>query len=245
MVNQPEHLTATLPVPVLLAWSGGKDSVLTLARLRQSPQYRVVGLLTTITTAYDRISMHGIRRSILLAQSRALDLPVFEAHLAASAGNAEYETAWIGAIKTAASALGPVNLIAYGDLFLEDIRRFREEQGHRAGYTPIFPLWGIETRSLAREFIDAGYEAYLTCVDTTQLASDFAGRRFDTALLQDLPPAVDPCGERGEFHTCVVAGPGFRYRIDVERGERVRRDERFEYCDLIPRGTSDSPSAAA
>ena len=219
--------------PVLLAWSGGKDSTLALAALRADPAMRVVGLLTSVAPAFDRISIHGVRRSILRAQAAALELPVFEAELAPTPSNEAYDIAWAAAFKSAQAQVGPVAHIAYGDLFLADIRRFREAQAQRLGYTPVFPLWGRPTPALARQFIAAGYEAYLTCVDTTQLASDFAGRRFDLDVLADFPPTVDACGEHGEFHTCVVAGPLFTRPIAVLVGERVRRDERFEYCDLV------------
>jgi uncharacterized protein (TIGR00290 family) len=221
-------------VAVLLAWSGGKDSTLALAHLRQQPGYSVVGLLTTVTSAYDRISIHGVRRSILRAQAKSLGLPVFEAVLAGNAGNAEYEAAWASAVAESMSTVGEVSTIAYGDLFLQDVREFREAQSRRLGYTTLFPLWGRGTRALAQEFVDAGYEAYVTCVDTTQLSPKFAGRQFDESLLADLPSSVDPCGERGEFHTCVVSGPVFSEAIPVSIGERVRRDGRFEYCDLVP-----------
>lgn len=219
---------------MLLAWSGGKDSTLTLAALRGNPELRVVGLLTTVAPAYDRISIHGVRRSILHAQAESLELPVFEASLTPGSSNEEYETAWAEALERARSAVGPAEYLAYGDLFLEDVRGFRIAQSARLKYTPLFPIWGIDTARLAREFIAQGYEAYLTCVDTTQLSPEFAGRRFDASLLADLPTSVDPCGERGEFHTCVLAGPIFRNPIMALPGERVRRDDRFEYCDLVP-----------
>ncbi len=228
---------------VLLAWSGGKDSTLALAALRADPAVRVVGLLTTVTRDYDRISIHGVRRSILHAQARALDLPVFEAALSPKSSNDAYEAAWAAALHAARESVGAVASVAYGDLFLEDVREFREAQGRRLEYTPVFPLWGQDTRVVAARFIEAGYEAYLTCVDTTQLSAAFAGRRFDSGLLAELPPAVDPCGERGEFHTCVVAGPLFRIPVPVGIGERVRRDERFEYCDLLPLSGGDAAGA--
>lgn len=224
-----------MSTPVLLAWSGGKDSALTLAALRADAQFRVVGLLTTVAPAYDRISIHGVRRAILYAQAQSLDLPVFEAQLTPGASNEEYETAWAAALQRARTEVGPVEHLAYGDLFLADVRGFREAQSIRLHYTPLFPIWGVDTGRLAREFIAAGYEAYLTCVDTTQLGPEFVGRRFDESFLADLPDSVDPCGERGEFHTCVLSGPIFRKPISAIPGERLRRDERFEYCDLIPR----------
>lgn len=220
--------------PVLLAWSGGKDSTLALAALQADPGLRVTGLITAVTAGYDRISIHGVRRSILLAQGAALGLPVFEAMLAPQSSNEDYKSAWAAALRRARAELGTVDTLAFGDIFLDDVRRYREALGSRIGYTSIFPLWGRNTSELAAEFIAAGYEAYLTCVDTTQFAAEFAGRRYDSALLSELPASVDPCGERGEFHTCVVDGPVFRERIVVECGERVRREERFEYCDLVP-----------
>lgn len=225
---------------MLVAWSGGKDSALALAALRADVSVQVIGLITAITAGYDRISIHGVRRSILQAQATGLGLPVFEATLAPHSSNADYEAAWGAALERARAVLGTVETIAFGDLFLEDVRRYREELGARIGYLSAFPLWGLDTGILAAEFVASGYEAYLTCVDTTQLSAAFAGRPFDATLLGDLPVSVDPCGERGEFHTCVVGGPLFRDRILVDRGARVRRDERFEYCDLIPR-----PVAAA
>lgn len=219
-----------------------------LAALRADPAVEVVGLVTTTTSTYDRISIHGVRRTILHAQSHALGLPVIEARIEPRADNATYEASWSAAITTAREELGTlgrrsgvegahgIHGVAYGDLFLEDVRSFREGQARRLGYTPHFPLWGQDTGVLARRFIEQGYEAYLTCVDTTQLDASFAGRRFDAALLADLPSTVDPCGERGEFHTCVVDGPAFSSPVLVRLGERLLRDGRFEYCDLVPPG---------
>ena len=207
--------------------------MLALAELRRTPEYQVAGLVTAVTSIYDRVSIHGTRRSILEAQGIALALPVFEAILPPEAGNDVYEAAWTHAIQNAVDAVGPVCAIAYGDLFLEDVRRFREDLARRAGYQPLFPLWGRDTRELAESFVRAGYQAYVTCVDTTQLDAGFAGRRYDRSFLDELPAGVDPAGERGEFHTCVVAGPEFRRPVRVRVGERVRRDERFEFCDLV------------
>lgn len=223
----------------LLAWSGGKDSTLALAALQDQGEVRVKGLVTTVTSNYDRISIHGVRRTILHAQADSLGLPVFEAPLSKRSSNEQYEEAWGGALRQAEERLGPAHFLAYGDLFLEDVRSYREEQAVRLGFEPLFPLWGQSTERLAGDFVRAGHEAYLTCVDTTQLDPDFAGRRFDQTLLEDLPEAVDPCGERGEFHTCVVAGPLFRRPIPVSVGDRVRRDGRFEYCDLLMRSESE------
>lgn len=219
--------------PILMAWSGGKDSALALRALRADPSTAVVGLLTAVTAGYERISIHGIRRAILAAQADALGLPVFAAELQPASSNAQYEAAWGAALDEARASVGAVAHVAYGDLFLEDVKQYRDDLGRRLGFTGVYPLWGRDTAALAREFVDAGYEAYLTCVDTTQLAAEFTGRRFDHDLLRDLPPSVDPCGERGEFHTCVVAGPGFDRRLVVRHGDRVRRDGRFEYQDLL------------
>ena len=223
---------APTPTPVVLAYSGGKDSTLALATLRADPTVRVVGLLTTVSPAYDRVSIHGIRRSILAAQARSLELPVFEATLDAQSSNDAYENAWSVAFERVRQALGDVRHIAYGDLYLSDVRDYREQLSLRMGATPIFPLWGEDTSALAERFVREGYEAYLTCVDTSQLDAAFAGRRFDRSLLDALPRGVDPCGENGEFHTCVVDGPLFRERVMVDVGSRVLRDERFEFCDL-------------
>ena len=218
--------------PVALAWSGGKDSSLALAALRADPAVEVVALLTTVTRDYDRISIHGVRRSILTAQVAALDLPLVEAAIPAAASNAVYEDALAAALTVLREQHPGVSDLAFGDLFLTDVRAYRERLLPRLGWTPLFPLWGRNTSSLAREFVETGYRAVLTCVDTTQLSPDFAGREFDAALLRELPANVDPCGERGEFHTCVYAGPIFRQPLQLRVGSRVRRDDRFEYCDL-------------
>lgn len=222
------------PRPVVVAWSGGKDSSLAVAALRADPVWRIAGLVTAVTPAYDRVSIHGIRRPILHAQADALGLPLVEARLDAPSTNAQYEAAWAAALDEARGTFGPFDRVAYGDLFLEDVRAYREAQLASLGLHGVYPVWGRPTAALAREFVDAGYEAYLTCVDTTQLDASFAGRQFDAVLLDRLPDSVDPCGERGEFHTCVVAGPIFSRRIPVTVGESVLRDDRFEYCDLVP-----------
>lgn len=217
---------------ILIAWSGGKDSAFTLATLQQAVDTEVVGLLTAVTEDYDRISIHGVRREILHAQGRSVTLPVIEARLRVGADNCGYDVAWSAGLAEARSRCGGFDAVAYGDLFLEDVRDFRLAQAERLGFAPVFPLWGRDTREVAEAFIDAGFEAYLSCVDTTQAPAAIAGRRFDRSLLDALPSGVDPCGERGEFHTCVVAGPPFRDAVRIRVGERVRREERFEYCDL-------------
>jgi uncharacterized protein (TIGR00290 family) len=220
-------------IDVVLAWSGGKDSALALAALRADPRYRVVALLTTVTREYDRISIHGVRRGVLEAQTAALSLPLIEASIPAGAGNTDYETAFGLALRTARERWAGLRHIAFGDLFLADVRAYRERLLASLGWTGVFPLWGEDTAALARQFVRTGYRAILTCVDTTQLGPEFAGRQFDAALLADLPESVDPCGERGEFHTCVYAGPLFACPLPLVTGERLRRDERFEYCDVL------------
>jgi uncharacterized protein (TIGR00290 family) len=215
-----------------LAWSGGKDSSLALAALQADPTVEIVALVTTVTQSYDRISMHGVRRSILEAQVAQLDLPLIEAAIPPACSNRTYEEAFADALERVSTDHPEVRHLAFGDLFLADVRAYREELLARVGWEPLFPLWGQDTGRLARRFIEQGFRAILTCVDTTQLDADFAGRYFDPALLQDLPASVDPCGEKGEFHTCVYAGPIFSRPLALEKGPRVRRDARFEYCDV-------------
>lgn len=223
------------PEPIILSWSGGKDSALTLAALQDDPAFLVVALLTTITTGYDRISVHGVRRTLLAAQERAIGLPVHEIVIEPQSSNAAYDAAVERALGDVRRRYPDVRRIAYGDLFLEDVRRYREERLAPLGFEGCFPLWGRATPALAREFIDRGFQARLVCVDTTQLEAGFAGRTFDAALLEELPPSVDPCGERGEFHTFVSAGPCFARPIEYDVGEVVLRDGRFAYCDLVER----------
>ena len=220
-------------IDVLLAWSGGKDSTLALAALRADPRYRVVALLTTVTREYDRISIHGVRRSVLQAQVAALGLPLIEASIPAGSSNAEYEAAFALTLGAARKQWPGLRHIGFGDLFLADVRAYRETLLGSLGWTGVFPLWGEDTSRLARRFVATGHRAILTCVDTTQLDPTFAGRHFDAALLADLPASVDPCGERGEFHTCVYAGPQFARALPLAAGARVRRDGRFEYCDVL------------
>jgi uncharacterized protein (TIGR00290 family) len=221
------------PTDVLLAWSGGKDSALALAALRADAAWRVVGLLTSVTRDYDRISIHGVRRAVLEAQVSATDLPLIEAPIPAAASNDLYETAFAEALTVARGRWPGLRHIAFGDLFLTDVRAYRETLLGRLRWTGVFPLWGRDTTALARRFVAEGYRAILTCVDTTQLGAEFAGREFDGTLLNELPAGVDPCGERGEFHTCLYAGPILARPLPLVAGERVRRDGRFEYCDVL------------
>jgi uncharacterized protein (TIGR00290 family) len=226
-------------IDVVLAWSGGKDSALALAALGADRRYRVVALLTTLTREYDRVSIHGVRRAVLEAQTAALALPLIEVSIPAGADNADYEAAFGQALRRARTRRPGLRHIAFGDLFLADVRAYREALLAPLGWTGVFPLWGEDTAALARRFIRDGYRAVLTCVDTTLLGPEFAGREFDDALLTDLPASVDPCGERGEFHSCVYAGPLFRCALPLVPGERVRREGRFEYCDVVLAPTDD------
>lgn len=222
------------PAPVVLAWSGGKDSSLALQALRGDPAVEPVALLTTVTREYDRISMHGVRRTLLRAQAASLGLPLVEAVIPAKATNEAYEAAMLVALGEIRARFPLVRHIAFGDLFLAEVRAYRERQLADTGFDPLFPLWGLDTRVLAERFISEGFEAVLVCVDTQQLPAGFAGRRFDRDLLRELPATADPCGENGEFHTFVAAGPVFDSRIPFMRGEVVLRDGRFAYCDLEP-----------
>jgi len=219
--------------PVVLAWSGGKDSALTLQALRADPAVEPVALLTTVTREYDRISMHGVRRSLLLAQATAAGLPLVQAIIPAAASNEAYESAMRSALATVRERFPLVRHVAFGDLFLADVRAYRERQMAHAGMVPLFPIWGLDTRVLAERFIDEGFEAVLACVDTQQLPAAFAGRAYDRNLVRDLPATADPCGENGEFHTFVAAGPVLATRVPYVRGEVVLRDGRFAYCDLL------------
>jgi len=218
---------------ILLSWSSGKDSTLALERLRQDPRWQVAGLLTTVAGGYDRIAIHGVRRTILHAQADRLGLPLFEAEMPAQSSNADYEAAFAAALARARLRDPKLDNIAFGDLYLPDVRAYREKLLARVGWRGVYPLWGEDTTRLAREFIARGHRAIVSCVDTQQLAAQFCGRDFDDALLAELPAACDPCGENGEFHTCVHAGPLFSEPIALARGERVLREGRFQYIDLM------------
>jgi uncharacterized protein (TIGR00290 family) len=219
---------------VLLSWSGGKDSALSLQALRADPNVEVAGLLTSVTREYERISVHGVRRSLLERQAERLRLPLFTIELDPVTTNDAYESAFLSALERVRRDLPEVTAIAFGDLFLADVRAYRERLLAPTGFTPLFPIWGIDTADLARRFIRDGFAARLVCVDTTQLDGSFANRAFDESLLAELPSTVDPCGERGEFHTFVSDGPGYDAPVEYIVGETVLRDERFAYCDLIP-----------
>lgn len=213
-----------------MSWSTGKDSAWALHRAQQQREVDVVGLLTTVNTAAARVAMHAVRQSLLEAQAVALGMPLVTIPIPSPCPNAVYEQAMDAAILRA-RAQGVTHMI-FGDLFLEDIRKYREEKLRPTGVTPLFPLWGLDTRSLAREMIEGGLAAHITCVDPKKLDRGFAGRAFAADLLAELPAGVDPCGENGEFHTFACRGPMFRAPIAVEVGEIVERDG-FVFADLL------------
>lgn len=215
----------------LLSWSTGKDSAWSLHVLRQDPSVEVAGLFTTVNEAFDRVAMHAVRRQLLKAQAAAAGLPLHVIDIPWPCSNEAYEQR-LGAFVAAQKAAG-VEAMAFGDLFLEDIRAYRVDKLAGSGIEPVFPIWGRDTAQLAREMIAGGLKARLTCVDPAKLPAAFAGRQFDAELLADLPEGIDPCGENGEFHTCVYAGPIFSRAIDVDLGEVQTRDG-FVFADLLP-----------
>ncbi|MHC5021788.1 MAG: Dph6-related ATP pyrophosphatase [Planctomycetota bacterium] len=219
------------PTNVWLCWSSGKDSAWALHTLRQDPAVEVTGLLTVVTAPYDRVAMHGVRRELLEAQAAAAGLPLHVAEIPAPCTDEQYRAVMATAVE-AALAQG-VQEMAFGDLFLEDVRAYRETMLDGTGLAPRFPLWDADTAALSRTMVAGGIEAWITCCDPAKLPAEFAGRRYDGALLDALPAGVDPCAERGEFHTCVTAGPMFSAPIPVAPGEIVERDG-FIFADLLP-----------
>jgi uncharacterized protein (TIGR00290 family) len=224
--------------PVIVAWSGGKDCTLALREIELGGEYSPTVLLTTVTSGYERISMHGVRRSLLRAQAASLGIPLHEVEISPRAGNEEYESKMDAALSALRSTTPGISGVVFGDLFLEDIRAYRESNLARVGLSAIFPLWGRDTRQVAAQFTDLGFRAAAVCVDSTALDQSFAGREYDASFVADLPVGVDPCGENGEFHTFVYDGPLFATRVAHVRGEVVLRDERFYYAELLDPATS-------
>jgi uncharacterized protein (TIGR00290 family) len=218
-------------IPALASWSGGKDCGLALYDVQQSGAYCVEALVVTCTQDFDRISMHGVRNALLDSQAARLGLPVERVWISKGAGNDEYEAATL-ALWARHRARGVAHVL-FGDLYLDDIRAYRDAMLARSAMAGVYPLWKQDTRALAERFIDLGFRAVLVCVDPRRLPASFAGRAFDRALLADLPAGVDPCGENGEFHTFVWNGPNFAAPVDWRLGETVHRDE-FVFCDLAP-----------
>ena len=216
----------------VVAWSGGKDSALALHEILESGRYEVQELLTTVTRDYDRISIHGVRSVLLEQQAKALGFPLEKTFISKGASDEEYESELLKALKRQRDA--GVSSMMFGDIFLEDIRKYRERMLVKVGVKGVFPLWKKDTRALARRFIELGFKAVIASVDSEVMVKDFVGRVYDERFLSDLPENVDPCGENGEFHSFVYDGPIFRERVSFTQGVKVLREKRFYYCDLIP-----------
>ena len=220
---------------VLFSWSGGKDSAVALHEIQNNPDYEIVSLLTTVTEDYGRVSMHGFRTKLLEAQAASLSLPLTKIKISKEATNDEYENLMRKTL-TEFQREG-LHSVVFGDIFLEDLKKYREDKLAQIDMGAIFPIWKKDTSELAKWFIDAGFKALITCVDTKALDARFTGRDFDTDLLNDLPAGVDPCGENGEFHSFVFDGPIFKELVAFQKGEVVLRENRFSFCDLLD--TSD------
>ncbi len=216
----------------ILSWSGGKDSAMALHEVQRAGEYEIVAVLTTITEAYDRSSMHGIRRALIEQQAASIGFPLEEVLLSPVSSNEEYDSRMRELLERH-KAEG-VSTVLFGDIYLEDVRKYREERLASVGMKGLFPLWGRDTTELARDFIRQGFKAVITCVDTEQLDRSYTGRSYDEDFLSSLPTGVDPCGENGEFHSFVYDGPIFKGSIPHTTGEIVLRDERFCFCDILP-----------
>jgi len=217
---------------VIVSWSGGKDSALALYEVLETGNYEVLELLTTVTKDYDRVSIHGVRRVLLEQQARSLGFELEKMIISKGASDEDYEREMLKVLTR--HQTNGVFSVVFGDIFLEDVKKYRERMLSKIGMRGVFLLWKRDTRQLARTFIDLGFKAVITMVDSNFLGKDFAGRTFDAQFLSDLPSNVDPCGENGEFHTFVYDGPMFHEKILFTKGEIVLRENRFYYCDLIP-----------
>jgi uncharacterized protein (TIGR00290 family) len=217
---------------VVFSWSGGKDSALALYEIQKTGSYEILGLLTTLTKDYDRVSIHGVRRILLDQQADSLGFPLEKVLISKSASNEEYESK-MSEILSGYLTVG-VSSVVFGDIFLEDVRKYREDYLSKMGMRGVFPLWKRDTHELAHRFMDLGFKAIVTCVDSKVLDKRFVGRIFDEQFLSELPSSVDACGENGEFHSFVHDGPIFQEQISYEIGEVVFRENRFYYCDLMP-----------
>jgi uncharacterized protein (TIGR00290 family) len=217
---------------VLAAWSGGKDSALAVHEIRKSGLYEIESLFCTLAEDFDRVSMHGVRRILIERQALAIGYPLTKVFIPYPCSNESYESRMTGALLPHRDS--GIQKVVFGDIFLEDIKKYREDQMKKIGMSCLFPLWGKDSRMLPRSFVDAGFRAMITCVDSTRLDRTYVGRIMDHAFLDDLPEGVDPSGENGEFHTFVFDGPLLRQPVSFETGEIRLRDERFYFCDLIP-----------
>jgi len=215
----------------LFTWSGGKDSALALYELQKGNGHKVLALLTTLTEDYDRISMHGVRSILLGHQANSLGLPIEKVYISKNSPNEEYETKMREILQKYLTA--GVSSVVFGDIFLEDLRKHREDSLAKIGMKAIFPIWKRDTVELAHEFIDLGFKAIITCIDSNVLDKAFVGRLYNQQFLSDLPSTVDPCGENGEFHSFVYDGPMFQKEVPYTKGETVYRDNRYWYCDLM------------
>ncbi|HEX6533039.1 MAG TPA: hypothetical protein VF041_00495 [Gemmatimonadaceae bacterium] len=232
--------------PVVVAWSGGKDCMLALGEARRDPALDVVALLTTVTAEYDRVSMHGVRRSLLRAQAASLGVPLVEVEIPAQCTNERYEAAMDATLASLRAEHPALRRVVFGDLFLEDVRAYRERMLARAEMRGIYPVWGRDTRMLAQEVVALGVRAVVVCVDSHAIPAALVGREYDARFLRDLPATADPCGENGEFHTFVYDGPGFVRPVAHTRGALVTRDERFVFADLLaPEDETASAAAGA
>jgi uncharacterized protein (TIGR00290 family) len=217
----------------LFTWSGGKDSALALYHIQQSRNFEIIALLTTITSDFDRVSMHGFRTILLEQQAKAMNYKLEEVLITKNCTNQEYETQMKNALEKYKSQ--GINNVIFGDIYLDDVRKYREDNLKKIDMTGVFPLWKLDTEILANDFIKLGFKAIITCVDSTMLDGGFVGREFDERFLEELPENVDPCGENGEFHTFVYDGPIFDNKISIQRGDVVVKEGRFYFCDLLPK----------
>jgi uncharacterized protein (TIGR00290 family) len=228
-------MESSLRKKALVSWSSGKDSAWTLHVLRQANEYEIVGLLTTINAHFDRVAMHGVRRELLEAQAYAAGLPLWKVPLPWPCSNEQYEAA-MSAVCAKAIEAG-VQAVAFGDLFLEDVRQYRVDRMRGVGLAPVFPLWKLDTRQLVHDMCAGGLRSRIVCLDPQKMPAAFAGRDLKQTLIDEFPPGIDPCGENGEFHTFVYDGPMFAHAIPVESGETVTRDG-FVFTDVCIRGNA-------
>ncbi len=223
---------------IIFTWSGGKDSAMALYEIMGEGRYKVKALLTTITEDYGRISIHGVRRELLMEQASAIGIPLREVFVSKTGSNEEYELRMAEALRDFRTR--GIERVAFGDIFLEDLREYREKNLAKEGLKGLFPLWKRDTKKLAEKFIELGFRAVIVCVDSQKLGKEFAGREFDEDCLRGIPDSVDPCGENGEFHTFVYDGPIFKKKIEFKKGKTRMRNNRFYFCDLSLRATRGS-----